>query len=113
MLLHERLRALREEMDISQKELAARINVGRSTVSGYERGDKTPSFAVLIQLADLYGVSLDYLFGRTELRASLRRMEGKLTYKSGAVPIDTLFQLTEEEKEIVAQLLAYMANRKA
>lgn len=58
-----RLRGLREDRRLSQKEVAARLNVGRSTVSGYERNTITPSLEQLVRLAVLYNTSLDYMMG--------------------------------------------------
>ena len=75
MLLHEKLAELREEMNLTQEELAKSINVGRSTISGYELGTTQPSYAVLMQLADFFNVNLDYLFGRTQIKTDLKKLE--------------------------------------
>ena len=58
-----RLKSLREAKGLSQKEVAARLNVGRSTVSGYERNTITPSLEQLVRLVVLYNSSLDYMMG--------------------------------------------------
>jgi transcriptional regulator with XRE-family HTH domain len=61
----QRLKFLREEKKITQDELAAKIGVGRPTIAGYETKGKQPSFEILEKLADYFGVSIDYLLGRT------------------------------------------------
>jgi transcriptional regulator with XRE-family HTH domain len=43
------------------------IGVGRTTYSNYEQGTREMDYATLIKLADYYKVSLDYMFGRSEL----------------------------------------------
>ncbi|MCI8554302.1 MAG: helix-turn-helix transcriptional regulator [Clostridiales bacterium] len=105
MNLGEKLARLREEFDISQKELAAQLNVGRSTISAYEKGTAQPSYDVLIRLAEFYGVNLDYLFGRTKIKASMKQIEDKLKTRSGMVPVDLLFRLHDIDKEAVGMLL--------
>ncbi|MDA8065678.1 MAG: helix-turn-helix transcriptional regulator [Thermaerobacter sp.] len=66
MDLPERLRHLRRSKKVSQEQLAAAVEVARSNISGYEHGDVRPSYEILIRLADFFGVSLDYLVGRTD-----------------------------------------------
>lgn len=58
-----RLRELRKNKNLSQDELARKINKSKSVVSGYENNIKTPPIDVLTSLALIYGVSLDYLSG--------------------------------------------------
>lgn len=58
-----RLKELREAKQLSQQEVAERLNVGRSTVSGYERNIITPSVEQLVRMAVLYNTSLDYMMG--------------------------------------------------
>ncbi|MDR3595155.1 helix-turn-helix transcriptional regulator [Clostridium sp.] len=65
-LLGERIKLLRNEQGITQDQLAEYINVSRSSVNGYENGGVEPSLSVLVKLADVFNVSLDYLLERTE-----------------------------------------------
>ena len=58
-----RLRELRESKQLSQTDVAKRLNVGRSTVSGYENNAITPSLEQFTRLAILYNTSLDYMMG--------------------------------------------------
>ncbi len=60
------LRAIREDKDIKQKELAAYLNVSQNTYSQYETGIISLTAEVLIKLADYYNVSIDYLLDRTD-----------------------------------------------
>lgn len=60
-----RLRDLREDRDLKQKDIAELLQVHQSTYSDYELGELNIPVAVLHKLADFYGVSVDYLLGRT------------------------------------------------
>lgn len=52
MLLHEKLKELREEAGLSQKELAEKLKVARTTVASYETGKSSLSIDILIRYAD-------------------------------------------------------------
>lgn len=67
IVLFPRIRDLREDHDKKQLELAAYLNVKPNTYSDYERGKINIQIDTLIQLADFYGVSLDYLVGRDDV----------------------------------------------
>ena len=64
-----RIRDLREDRDLSQKQVAAMLKVHQTTYSDYELGRLNVPVAVLHALADYYQVSVDYLLGRTEGKA--------------------------------------------
>lgn len=59
-----RIRELRRKARLSQAQLADVLNVSCSTVSQYESGQRSPYDSIKIRIADYFGVSLDYLFGR-------------------------------------------------
>lgn len=63
-----RIRDLREDRDLSQKKLAAFLDVHQTTYSDYELGNLNVPIPVLHKLADFYGVSVDYLLGRTAVK---------------------------------------------
>ena len=63
-----RIRDLREDHDLTQATLAELLQVHQTTYSDYERGKLNVPLSVLDRLADYYGVSVDYLLGRTEIR---------------------------------------------
>ena len=59
------LRAIREDHDIKQKDIAAVLHVSQNTYSQYENGVISLTADVLIRLSDYYQVSIDYLLDRT------------------------------------------------
>ena len=60
-----RIRDLREDRDLSQQALAQLLQIHQTTYSDYELGRLNVPVSVLHVLADYYGVSIDYLLGRT------------------------------------------------
>ena len=61
----QRLRDLREDKDLKQVEVAAVLGIQQTVYSRYERGYQTIPVEHLLALADFYGVSTDYILGRT------------------------------------------------
>ncbi len=60
-----RLSALRAERDVSQMKVAESIGIKRSTYTLLESGSRAPSIEVFAALCDFFGVSADYLLGRS------------------------------------------------
>lgn len=64
-MISARLKKLREEAGLSQKDLAKRLDVASSTIAMYESNKRTPDANMLEKIADFFEVSVDYLLGRT------------------------------------------------
>lgn len=62
-IFQERLRELRIEQSLSQRELAKLTGLDQSTITRYELGERTPNMFGLIALAEIFKVSIDYLVG--------------------------------------------------
>jgi len=88
-----RLKQLRLDKHLRQEQVADLIGVTKSAISAYENDLRQPSFDVLLQLANLYRVSTDYLLGRTDTRS-----------------VD-LSDLTAAEATLVTELVASMSAR--
>ena len=69
----ERLKILRNNRDISQRDLARSLNVSPSTIAQYETGKRTPDADTLNALAQYFDVSVDYLLGRTDNPQPIRQ----------------------------------------
>ena len=65
----QRLRDLREDMDMNQTQIADMLGIKQTVYSRYERGFQTIPVEHILILADYYGVSTDYIFGRTNNKA--------------------------------------------
>lgn len=68
--LAERLKELRIQNNLTQKQVATILNISPSIVSGYETGERTPSTEMLLSLSYLYKCSVDYLLGKSVLPPS-------------------------------------------
>ena len=75
-MFSERLKRLRMEKGITQKELADRLHISRSTIAGYESLGKEPDVEKLCALAEFFGVSVDYLLGVTDSRSQTAPIPG-------------------------------------
>lgn len=64
----QRLRDLREDRDLNQTEVARLLFTSQTVYSRYERGYQTIPVEHLLILADFYGVSVDYILGRTNAK---------------------------------------------
>lgn len=66
MYFNERIRALREDKDISQEGMGKALNLSQIAISQYERGTREPNFDTLNKYADFFKTSVDYILGRTD-----------------------------------------------
>lgn len=64
-MIFQNIRNLREDNDKKQQELADYLNIKQTTYSKYELGKINIPIEVFIKLADYYGVTIDYIVGRT------------------------------------------------
>ena len=71
--MYERIRDLREDHDLTQTELARLLHCSQVCYSNYETGKRDIPTSVLETLADYYGVSVDYLMSRTNVKTPYPR----------------------------------------
>ena len=62
----DRIKQLRKQKGLTQKEMAEAVGVGVSTVAMWESGKRTPSFKLLNDLSDLFDKSIDYILGTSD-----------------------------------------------
>lgn len=82
-MLYEKIKLLREKYGHTQADLARKLHVTRSSVNAWEMGISTPSTQNIIEIALLYGVSTDYLFGID--KSSTINVEGLSDKEVGAI----------------------------
>lgn len=75
MELKDRLKQLRLENDMLQKETAAKLGLQRSTYVNYENGYREPDLETIKKIANYYDCTIDYLLGMTEIRNSDEKQE--------------------------------------
>ena len=66
IMMYRRLRDLREDRDLLQRDIAKLLNCSQVCYSRYESGQRDIPTDVLIKLANFYGVTTDYILGRTD-----------------------------------------------
>lgn len=64
------IKDIRTRKNLTQAEVASALGVSSVVYSRYETGSRQPSIEVLIQLADIFGVTVDYLLGRQDIEDS-------------------------------------------
>lgn len=68
-----RIRDLREDNDLYQRQIAEYLNCTQQTYSRYETGELEPSLLVMEKLAEFYNTSIDFLMGLTDVREPYKR----------------------------------------
>lgn len=103
----DRLKRLRKEKKLTQKELGEKINVSKVSVSGYESGERTPDTDNLRRLADFFDVTSDYLLGRSDDPRLTETQQKQVDeeYKEIMEILDSLPE--EKKKEKIEQIKAY------
>lgn len=66
LLIPEKLRIAREKLGITKVEAARRMSIPQSSYVRYENGERKPTHATIIQMAQVLGTSEDYLIGKSE-----------------------------------------------
>lgn len=115
------LKLLRKERGIRQKEAADSLGVAQALLSHYENGKRECGLDFLVQAADFYGVSVDYLLGRTSSRSGIVITENELPessvsegYEGSAEGTGTFLRkkLITNSLEVIFSLLIKTKNQK-
>lgn len=93
--LYKRLKESRQRVNLSRSQVAEQIGITPSTLADYEIGHRQPSLPVLVFLAEIYGVSTDFLLGR-----------GKTTPPT---PLDTT-DLTDNQIDALRHMIQVMKH---
>jgi transcriptional regulator with XRE-family HTH domain len=103
----DRIKQLRFAKDMSQGDLAKALHVAQTTVSQWESNDRKPSIDTLSQIADYFGVSTDYILGRTDIKTEHIIKAPPELESAGVekVAIDGRDYLTRSEVEAIRRFL--------
>ncbi len=68
IIIFERIKNLREDADLTQSDISKHLNISQRAYSHYENGTREIPTNILIEIADYYDVSVDYLLERTNIK---------------------------------------------
>lgn len=74
-LMAQRLRIIRKENNLTQMELAQKLNTSHSAISDYERGNRIPPLIILYQLSQLFNISIDFILGLDDSKYLEKELE--------------------------------------
>lgn len=94
----------REKLDLTQKELAEKLNIGKSTMSQYESDERRPSDEVKIKLCDIFSITLDELMNRPTPKTKKIPKDLKKILEDEEVTLNGRL-VTEEDKEKMMRIL--------
>lgn len=93
-MIGKRLKKLREEYNMLQKELALKLSLSQQTISLYESNRRQPDYETLKVIADFFDVSIDYLLGRTNER------------NKDDIPIEEIYSKVNDVEEAMKVILS-------
>lgn len=101
--LGDRIKQLRKDSKLTQKELGDKLNVGKSTISQYENNINTPDIDTLKKISKIFDVPVDYLLGNTNIKNismnSIFSGVGGLTSLIDVLKLNSASFPSENEKE--------------
>jgi transcriptional regulator with XRE-family HTH domain len=98
-----RLRLLREENGMKQKEVGGLLGVKESSVGKYENEQRTPSPGAINKLADYFQVSSDFLLGRSDIRFPADKIIAEHN--------DMIADLSEEARKEARNIMGYIREK--
>lgn len=75
-----RIKKFREELNLTQQDLANKLNCSKSVIGLYESETRKPSLEVLIKLSNIFNCSIDYLLGKTDVRKPVENINTPKKY---------------------------------
>ena len=114
-MIGEKIKELRKNSKITQEQLGNAIGVSKMAISYFEKGKKSPGRESLKKIADYFGVTTDYLLGRSE-DPELNEEEDKVVSEEGKNILAIIESLPEDERkkawEQLEMYVTYMHNKK-
>lgn len=106
----ERLKQLRKDKKLTQKELAQKFFLDDSSISKYENGKAVPETELLQSLSDFFEVSVDYLLGRSNIKNYLDDSNVTIALHSDETSLD-YSDLSDEAKKEVQDFIEYVRHK--
>lgn len=96
-----RIAMLRKEKGISQIALSIKLNVSQKMISAYENGKSEPSITTLMQMADIFNTSVDYIIGYTNIRQPLDKT-AQMTLTEEECNLLNIFRTLSQKQQDIA-----------
>lgn len=110
-MLSERLKILRQEKNVLQKDIANYLNISASAYGFYEQGKRTPDANIIKKLADYFNVSVDYLIGKTNIKESADDILNNENYTIALHSDHDYDELPDEARQEIANFIEYIKNK--
>ena len=112
MLLKDRLRELRLERNLLQKDIASLLNITTSAYGYYEQGKRVPDSDTVKKLANFFEVSLDYLLGNSDIRESAETFLNENKDTTIALHSDTPYEdLPDAARDEINNFIEYVRQK--
>ncbi|HZK37478.1 MAG TPA: helix-turn-helix transcriptional regulator [Clostridia bacterium] len=103
-----RLKQLREDLGITQDELAKMLNLTQSTIAYYESGRKMPTLENAIVITKIFNTSLDYLVGISNCQTFENIKENRISYYANKLFLDDINQLSADSLKELENFIRYL-----
>lgn len=103
-----RLKQLREDLGITQDELAKMLNLTQSTIAYYESGRKMPTLENAIIITKIFNTSLDYLVGISNCQTSENIKENQILYHANKSLLDGINKLSADSLKELENFIRYL-----
>ncbi len=119
-MLAERLKELREQKGLTRKQVSQAVGLEASTYGKYEKGQRQPSYQILLALADFYCVSVDFLTGFSKTKEPLTQEHLTNTYSQIAedlgedvqVMFHDITSFDDKEREELKNFIDFIKSKK-
>lgn len=105
-ILATRIKELREEKGLSQKQAAQALFISNTSLSNYELNISTPSPETLVEICNLYNVSMDFLFGITDTKYRINSLSNDETQI-----LNNYSKLNERRKNLICEIVKELNSR--
>lgn len=106
-----RIKKLREEFNMTQQDLANKLQSSKSVIGLYENETRKPSMEILIKLSEIFGCSIDYLLGKTDVRDTGEQIDDVLNEAMIGMSKEEYNTLTETQKKQIRDFALFVKNQ--
>ena len=105
------LQELRKTKKMSQKEVAAHLNIPATTYNTYESGRTEPPIEILVRLSHLYGMSIDFIVQRDRTYRTADDLSKQIAeYQNQLAELDQMIEEQGQDMPVVSELMAVMGK---